>query len=446
MLKIKKRSINKEERTDIFVKNIIYNFLLKGLAFVVGLLMVRVTYDFFDSSVLFGIWSTILTILSWITMVDLGLGNGLRNELILILAKKEYTRGKILVSTAYSLIFIIIIFALILYLLFSKFIDWSRIFNLQNNDLPMTMLVVITLSLISLFFNLIFSISNAYQKNYIFGFYNLIANICILIIAFILKDYLESNHLIIFATLYGLANIFVGVIASVILFSKEFIDVKPNIKHVHFKEGRKILYDGIGFFGLQLLTIIVFSFNNLIIIRYLGAEEVTEFQLAFRLFNIIIAISAILYSPLWSAYRDAYVRKDYIWMKRTVFKTKISMLVFIIITILFVLFGNDILRIWIGDNIKINVDILLLTGVYSLLVIWQSVNAYLLNSLSMLKVQMLSFTIGILIGIPLSIILGVKFGTSGVLIGSIVSLSFFSIIAPIVIRKKIDMYINSYSN
>ncbi|MCI1575003.1 MAG: MATE family efflux transporter [Weizmannia coagulans] len=439
MLKAKKMLLNNNDtRTNLFIKNIYFNFLLKGFAFIVGLVMVRITYDFFKSDTLFGIWSTILTFLSWISMGDLGLGNGLRNELINELAKRNFSKGKLLVSTAYAIMFLLVLTFLTVLFLIYHFVNLNFLFHSGNNNVSVTILIVTTLSLINLFFNLIFSISDAYQKNYIFGFYNLAANIIIITFIFLLKNHFENNHLIIMALIYGISNILVAIIASINLYTKEFKHVKPDINFIDYKKGKKILKDGLGFFFLQFLTIIAFSFNNIVIVKFLGPKEVTQFQLAYKLFNIIIAFSGIIFSPLWSAYRDAFVRKDYAWMKKTIIKTNTSMIIFAVITVAFILFGNNILKIWINENIKVDIFVLSLTGVYSLLIVWQSINAYLLNSLNMIKVQVITFIIGLIIGVPVAIVLGKQIGTSGVLVGSIISLSLFSITAPLVIRKTIN--------
>jgi O-antigen/teichoic acid export membrane protein len=38
---------------------------------------------------LYGIWSTVLNIVSWVNYFDIGIGNGLRNKLSAALARKE---------------------------------------------------------------------------------------------------------------------------------------------------------------------------------------------------------------------------------------------------------------------------------------------------------------------------------------------------------------------
>lgn len=59
------------------------------------------------SSPIYGIWMTLYSIISWLSIFDIGLGNGLRNNLTKCLVEGNYKDAKEYVSTAYvSLIFI----------------------------------------------------------------------------------------------------------------------------------------------------------------------------------------------------------------------------------------------------------------------------------------------------------------------------------------------------
>lgn len=431
-----KKSIN--SRTLLMRKNVFYNFGIKGIAFLVNLLIVSYTYNFLNSAELFGIWSVILMVINWTIMMDLGLGNGMRNELISLIAKREYKEAKVVVSTSYFYIFISVVIMMIFYLILTKIINWNEIFKTDYILINESINVIIIFSLLSLILNLIFSVAHAYQKSYIPGFYNLITNILIIFSLWFVSNLLNiNNSLFLICVLYSLIRLVVYFIANIYLFQKSFNDVKFNIKLIKPKKGLRIVNAGIYFFILQILTLIVMGINNFIILQKLGPEAVTEYQLAFNLFNILIILAGVIFSPLWSAYRDAYVKEDYEWMKKALRNNRLLFLVFVFLAAAFTYFGNDILKIWISKEIEIDFTILLLTGIYSLLIIWQSIHAYLLNSMNKLKFQMTTFTIGLLLGIPLSIKLGEIFGVPGVIIGSITSLSLFSILAPIILSISI---------
>ncbi|WP_297992283.1 hypothetical protein [uncultured Anoxybacillus sp.] len=434
----RKLNLKIDDRTKQMNKNVIYNFVLKGMAFIVNLLYIRVSYNFFNDDVLFGVWMTILTFLTFITVIDLGLGNGLRNELIKLIATNSLKNAQILVSTTYFYVFLIVSVISLIYLFFNSYINWNQILNSDITNLKFVMNITIITSLINLFFGLIFSISNAYQKNYIFGFFNLLSNLLIVILLIIVELKGVGDQIVVMAFIYGTSNIIVSLLANLLLFKHSFRKIKPQLNKIRVYDGKNIIKSGINFFFLQVLILLIMSINNVIILKILGPTYVTEYQLAFRLFNILVVVAGIIFSPLWSAYRDAYIRKDYVWMTKVVKRNWLIFLLFVIVSFLLVCFGNSILKVWINEKVSVDISILILTAVYSLLIIWQSIHAYLLNSINKFSIQIITFIIGLIIGIPSSIMLGEIMGVPGVLLGSISSLLLFSIVAPYKIRKELE--------
>ena len=74
-----------DQRTVLLLKNIIGSFVIKGWNCVVQLLLVPITLNCLTQYE-YGIWLTINSILIWIDSFDIGLGNGLRNQLTQSLA------------------------------------------------------------------------------------------------------------------------------------------------------------------------------------------------------------------------------------------------------------------------------------------------------------------------------------------------------------------------
>lgn len=45
---------------------------------------------------------------------------------------------------------------------------------------------------------------------------------------------------------------------------------------------------------------------------------VTQYNVAYKYYNVLSMVAAIILTPFWSAFTEAYVQKDTIWMKRMV--------------------------------------------------------------------------------------------------------------------------------
>lgn len=54
---------------------------------------------------------------------------------------------------------------------------------------------------------------------------------------------------------------------------------------------------------------------NIIISRVQGPEVVTQYNLAYRFFNVLLMVVVIVLNPFWSAFTEAYAKRDYNWMR-----------------------------------------------------------------------------------------------------------------------------------
>lgn len=91
------------QRTRLVKKNILVSMLIKGWGSIVQFLLVPVTLGCLNQYE-YGIWLTINSILVWIDSFDIGLGNGLRNNLAESLAKGDKNRGQQQVSTTFFML------------------------------------------------------------------------------------------------------------------------------------------------------------------------------------------------------------------------------------------------------------------------------------------------------------------------------------------------------
>ena len=69
--------------------NILGAFLVKGGSMLLTLFLLPAYLKFFGNDDILGIWYTILSIINWVLVFDLGIGNGLRNKLPKALADKN---------------------------------------------------------------------------------------------------------------------------------------------------------------------------------------------------------------------------------------------------------------------------------------------------------------------------------------------------------------------
>ena len=71
---------NKDNR--LLLINIFGNYLIKGGAMIVSILIMPAYIKYFKSESALGMWFTITQLLNWIMLLDFGIGSGIRNKII----------------------------------------------------------------------------------------------------------------------------------------------------------------------------------------------------------------------------------------------------------------------------------------------------------------------------------------------------------------------------
>ncbi len=73
---------------------------------IISFMLVPLTIGYVSSD-LYGVWLTLSSILTWLTFLDIGFSQGLKNKLAEAIAQTDWGKGKSLVSTTYFLMILI---------------------------------------------------------------------------------------------------------------------------------------------------------------------------------------------------------------------------------------------------------------------------------------------------------------------------------------------------
>ncbi len=419
-------------RTQAIKRETSISFIVKMIGLGISYLLVSATVGYLNSE-RYGIWVTVLSIVSWISFLDIGLGNGMRNKLVQALVKGDKDKAKEYVSTTFYSIMMISLLVAILVVVSSFLLDWQKIFNTSVSTEELAIMFLIT----GLFFAANFALTTfnhvfyAYQKPSLSAIVVLLSNLFAVIAIATLKT-LVSEKLILLSLLYGVSQTIARLIISA-LFFKKHAEIKPSIRHFSSSRIREVMDLGVRFFLIQISAIVIFSTDNMIITQLLGPAEVTPYNVSHKLMNSITFVSSTIMTALWSAFTDAYERRDIAWIKRVIKELLKGMILAVLVMIAIYLFSPTILRIWLGDSIKVPNNLVLLMGIFILVVTWTSIFSHFVNGIGRLNLQLIMGIIGAVINIPLSIIFAssLNMGSTGVVLGSICSVSLFGIAGPI---------------
>ena len=376
------------ERTAKIKKNIFAMFLIKGGSILISLLLVPLTLNYVDTET-YGIWLTLSSMVTWVHFFDVGINNGLKNKLTQAFANNDLLMAKKYVSTTYAILSLIFIPISILIVAAAPFINWASLLNLSPQSaegIASVVCILISYFCLNFVLSTINIVLQADQRPADASFRQFMQQLISLIIIYVLTLTTQGSLLYLCIGLC-VSPLLVITFYTITLYSGRYKAISPSLKSVDCKVAPSLLKLGVMFFICQIAMLIQTQMASFLIIRYYGAVEVTNYNIANRYFGIILMVWGILVTPIWAAVTDAVTKKDYSWIKKLITKfTKLSVL-FATASIVMLLVSGPAYNIWVGD--KVAIPFWLSFWVMMGTVVRMSGNLYvqILNGAGILKVQ-----------------------------------------------------------
>lgn len=391
-----------DEKSKTLVKNIILSFGVKGLAVLVSLINMPIFMDYFEDSAILGIWFTLLSMLNWVLTFDLGIGNGLRNYLVIALENKDNNECRKLIASAYcSVSVLVVVLSLIAYFAIPQ-LNWNAICNVSTemitpNALSSVIQMLAIGILIQFLLKLITSVLYAMQKPAIPNYLLLISNILLLISTFLLNTGNPQENLHRLAIAYVLTANLPMFITTIYIFSKPLKDVGIHPRLASKKHIQQIIGLGVSFLALQLLSMASFNTREFYIMRFLVPDDVVPYQVYHKLFSLVSTFFVLAMTPMWSAITLAAAQNDTKWI-RNIYKQVFKLfLLFSIGSILVVASSQLLVNIWLRSK---RIDMNYLYGfafaVFNIEYMWINLHSQFENGLKRLRAQKWGYTISTL--------------------------------------------------
>ncbi len=419
------------------VKHMIGSGFLKLVSLVINLLYVPIVLSFLGVEK-YGVWSTILTILSWVSYFDIGIGNGLRNKLTEAISEGRKEDCRRLVSSAYVFIAVIMGALLILGIVVAQFVNWDKILGVKNG-IDEILVIIVCLSLLFVTTNFVLSICRnvlyALQKASYVSILEFSTQLINLIVIVILRA-VTTGTLLSVMLVYGISMVGVNVLCSAILYIKND-SVRPNIRSVDFKLGKSITSLGIKFFIVQICALVLFSTDSLMISMLYGANDVTPYSTVNKVFTTIAGVYTAFLAPIWSAFTKAKTEKNNAMMLKSIRNLQLFMIPFVVLAILVTVFFKPIAKIWLRQELDYAYAIIPCGLAYCVIMIWTNMYAAVGNGLELMKISIIVAVVQAVVNIPLSYIFAEVIGlkSTGILAGTVIAMSISAIVMPIYIHR-----------
>jgi O-antigen/teichoic acid export membrane protein len=439
---LKQKYLQNDIKNKRLIYNTIFSFTLKGLGVVISLFLMPSYMRFFPEKQVLGLWFTALSVLSWVLVFDLGVGNGLRNKLVEAFAKDDKVSAKKYISSAYIMVGVtVFIITIVGYFIF-YFINWNVIFNVSESLIPKGVLtyvirIIFVGIMLQFFLKLITSVMYSLQKPALPGLLSLVSTILLIIFLFFSKNDSLVNNLIKLSYANVLTANLPILIATLFLFYKKLRYCIPSFASYDSRFAKNILKLGGTFFGIQIMYLIISNTSEFLITWTTVPQNVVEYKIYYSLFSFIGTIFSLALVPVWSEVTDAYHKKEIEWIKRLYFRLyKLGIIGFIGLLIL--MFSMQfIVNIWLGNkSVKINYQYSIIFVLSGLIFMWNAILSSFANGMGTLKISFKYMTIGAVANIPLTLLfVFITDSWIGVIIANILSMFPFCIAQTIWLDK-----------
>lgn len=379
----------------------------------------------------YGMWMTLSSFIAILGFADLGIGNGVLNAVSAASGKDDDRKIREYTSSGVFILSIIGFIIFMIFMLASRYTDWSRLFNVSSqlavSEAGPSLLLLVLFLAMGIPVGIVQRVQMGLQNGFIANLWQCAGSILAL------AGVLISVRL--HAGLPWLVTSFIGapVVASIanglIYFAFMKRDYCPSFYRVTLAACKQIANIGLMFFVLQMASAITFASDNIIIAQILGPEAVAEFSVPQKVFSLVTTVIMMLLTPLWPAYGEAIARGDRVWVRDTLLKSIFaSFILSSVMSIILIYGGNGLISLWVGQMVTPTFLLLATLGVWQVISVCGNAIAMFLNGANVVKFQVYVATITTVSSLLMKILLLKSIGIPGVVVGVILAYTIFTII------------------
>lgn len=422
-------------------KNICWMLLIKGGNVLIGILLIPMTLGYVNSDT-YGLWIALSSMIAWISFFDIGINNGLKNNLAKALAIGDHDKAKTYISTTYGILTLIFIPLMFMLLCAIPYVDWYSLLNISHADrLSASICVIVAYFCINFILSTIDIVLIADQRPADASFRGLIQQIVSLVIIFILTRTTQGSLLNLCLALC-IPPVVIIALFSFTLFKGRYKQMAPSLKSIDFRQAPVLMKLGIQFFIIQIAGIIQYQMINFLIMRYYGAENVVSYNISYKYFNVLAMLWGIIIAPAWVAVTDAITKGEYGWVARMKHKYLQLFCVFACLGILMLLLSDVAYNLWIGDKVTVGIEISVVVLLYILVAMFGGIFVSIINGSGQLRLQMYASIVSPFVFISAFYLFSHiwQLGLISVILAAIISNFNGFVIAPLQCRQILKSY------
>lgn len=372
----------------------------------------------------YGLWITISAVTAMLAFADFGLGNGLMNFIADAHGRDDRAAAQRAVSSAVLMLVGIAAIGVAAFGLAFSSISWADLANVSSEtaraDAGPTVAVFVLCFAASLPLSIVQRLQYGYQQGFEVSLWAALGSVLGLVGVIIAIQAGARLPWLVLALAGG--PLVATALNAVVVFTHRHPDLRPRLGLATRRVAARLIQVGLLFFVLQVAVAVAFQSDVVVAARILGPEAAAEYSVVLRLFFVVPTVLSMALLPLWPAYGEAISRGDLPWLRRTLVRaTAISAAVTALSSSLLLVFGDAVLRLWLGPVFDPPFMLMLGMAIWAVVSIAFTSIAMLLNGATVIRFQAIAATVMAGASIAASIALGSRYGVSGIIWGTLLA-------------------------
>lgn len=428
-----------KERYRRIVLNTLAGLTGRGVSILVNLLTVPLALTYLGKEQ-YGLFAAITSLLTWVTLFDFGIVNGLVNSISEAYGKNDRAAAASYVSTAFFLLIAIVILIALVFILTVPVVPWDTVFAVRDafDDtlVRWSVIAAVVAVLIRMPLSVVPQIYKGYQKTYVASAFLIIGSLTTLGSLWLAIRFGATLPVLIFV---------LGVASSVALSLNLLYTTKVEMPWLRLRLSlfsrqaiRRLLNTSAPLFLFQIGALLVNQTQLIILAHEADLTTVTDYSILMRLYTALGSLLTMATSPFAPSFREAFVRGDHAWVRsgfRRMMLLRMSLAA--LAASLLVAIGNWILRFWLRQTeVNFGIEIWVAVGVMIVSAAWSTGFSDLLTIMDHIWIQVGLVVINGIVTVLLTLWLSPLMGVLGAIIAiSFVAVAMLSWLSPILARS-----------
>jgi len=404
------------ERYRLALWSVIANVLSKGVAMLVMVLSVSLTLPYLGPE-RFGVWMTIASFVGMLVFLDLGIGNALTNHVARIAAQEKKEQLAQTISGGLGFLFFVGLSATIVLCALAAVLPWQVIIKVKDpliqDEILKTLYLFAALFGFNLFGSGVQKVFTGLQRSFEAHAASAVSSTFSLVMLWWAAQEHAGIAVLLLATL-GCQSL--GGFMLLGLLKRRSLFHLQGIWRSIATEKNSLMKVGGLFFVLQIGTMVGWGADSLIISSTIGATYVAVYSVTQRLFQFVSVPLAMVNAPLWSAYADANVRGDRVFIRQTLTKSiALTICVSVAGGAMLVLMSKELVAWWTNDVVAVQVSFVIAFFIWTFCETVGNSLAMMMNGCGIVREQVITVLALTALALPAKILAINYFGLTGML-------------------------------